>query len=421
MERCHVLPMVAGAAMLLLGSVQADEQKDFFKPKDPTPVVSGKSEVLRHIPKKFATFESVDPAKRQVTLLLEGEKEAKTWNVNPDVEVKFHGWWGRLDQLVKGDRVWIWFDVDRKKQPKSILMIADEISQQDIHGKPYTVQKVSNLGFDTIKKRITWQLELKSSKGESKVFRRELDLPREALGNADALVVDIELPKPGTPVFIQTNGEELRTMVGAEELEKLRREQKVALSKRWLHEGLPGMVSFLHALGGEMDFILDHEAIRWGRSLKTGDKVTLKTSDPIQAVVKDVRPWRERTLLRLVVPGFDQADLTVGQRVHLHMAAPPKEVDESEYPPDIGRPRTKTERVEWFLASTYCSCKVRGDTCTGMFYTLASCNVNACGMPNHIRELVGGMIDKGLSDKEIWDELKKSQGPLMLKPHLLAL
>ncbi len=417
MERCHVLPMVAGAALLLslLGSVQADEQKDFFKPKDPTPVVSGKSEVLRHIPKKFATFESVDLAKRQVTLLLEGEKEAKTWNINPDAEIKIRGWWGRPDQLVKGDRVWIWFDVDRKKQPKSILMIADEISQQDIHGKPYLFEKVSSASIDQGTESVSYQfeLEVKSPKGEIKRFRDEVVLPKETKAVVEGF-------KPGTPVFIQTSGEKLKTIVSAEGLETLRSEQKGVLRNRWLEEGLPGMVSFLHRLGGEMDFILDHEAIRWGRSLKTGDKVTLKTTDPIQAVVKDVRPWRERTLLRLVVPGFDQADLTVGQRVHLHMAAPAKAVDESEYPSDIGRPRTKTERVEWFLASTYCSCKVRGDTCTGMFYTLASCNVNACGMPNHIRELVGGMIDKGLSDKEIWDDLKKSQGPLMLKPHLLA-
>ena len=28
------------------------------------------------------------------------------------------------------------------------------------------------------------------------------------------------------------------------------------------------------------------------------------------------------------------------------------------------------------------------------------------------------MIDNGLTDKQIWDELLKARGPLMLKPHL---
>jgi cytochrome c-type biogenesis protein CcmH/NrfF len=54
-----------------------------------------------------------------------------------------------------------------------------------------------------------------------------------------------------------------------------------------------------------------------------------------------------------------------------------------------------------------------------MFYTLASCNENACGMPNHIREEVAELIDKGMTDKQIFDALKKSQGPLMARPHLL--
>ena len=98
---------------------------------------------------------------------------------------------------------------------------------------------------------------------------------------------------------------------------------------------------------------------------------------------------------------------------------PPKEVDESAYPPDIGRERTTEGRVEWFLASMYCSCRIGKDTCTGMFYTLASCNPNGCGMPNFTRDEIRDLIGKGKSDKEIWDALLKDRGPLMIKPHLL--
>jgi hypothetical protein len=88
-------------------------------------------------------------------------------------------------------------------------------------------------------------------------------------------------------------------------------------------------------------------------------------------------------------------------------------------PPDLDQSRTKPERIEWFLASTYCSCKVKGDGCTGHFYTLASCNPNGCGMPNHVRQVVAEMIDKGMTDRQIFEQLLKDQGPDLLRPHLL--
>jgi hypothetical protein len=108
-----------------------------------------------------------------------------------------------------------------------------------------------------------------------------------------------------------------------------------------------------------------------------------------------------------------------GDRVAVTMVQPRNDLLASTYPPDIDRPRTTEERIEWFLASIYCTCKVRGDICTGHFYTLASCNPNGCGAPNETRRQVREMIDKGRSDREIWDELLAAKGPLVLKPHLL--
>src|SRR5439155_16217459 len=183
-------------------------------------------------------------------------------------------------------------------------------------------------------------------------------------------------------------------------------------------EGLPGVVVFLH-IGGEMEFMLDHEAMQWGRSLKPGDRVTLGTAVPIEAEVQQVRPWRERTQVRLVVGGSDQADLVVGQRVHLHVAAPSAEVEKSDLPPDLDRPRSRDERIEWMLASIYCPCKVKGDTCTGQFYTLSSCNPNTCGMPNAMRAYVAKRIENGMTDRQILEELLKEHGPMLLRPQLL--
>jgi hypothetical protein len=140
---------------------------------------------------------------------------------------------------------------------------------------------------------------------------------------------------------------------------------------------------------------------------------------PFPAVVKSVKPWRERTQVRLVVKGADQADLKPGDRLGLKMPRPPAEVLEAALPPDVDWPRNRDERVEWFLASIYCTCGVKGDGCTGHFYTLASCNPNGCGMPNAMRQSLAKKIDRGLTDRQIFEELLKTYGPLLTRPHLL--
>jgi hypothetical protein len=314
--------------------------------------VAGTAEFLRLLPKPFAQVKAVDPQARTVTLLIDGEAESKTWPVEPDAEVKVGGWWGRLGQLRPGDRVWVWLKLDRKKNPVSVVLLADEVSEFDMHAS----------------------------------------LRKEAKAK---------------PQFT------------SEEVEARRAEQKKWLTNRWTEDGLPGTLTFHHVFSGELELALDHEAMRWGRSLAVGDVVHLQADPPIKGVVRAVTPWRERTVVRLVVGELESSELKVGQRLALKMTPPAAAVEGSPYPPDIGRPRSKAERVEWFLASIYCTCGVSKDTCTGHFYTLASCNPNACGMPNHRREEIAKMIDRGLTDAQIFDELLREAGPLLVRPHLM--
>jgi hypothetical protein len=314
--------------------------------------VAGTAEFLRLLPKPFGVVKGIDAKARTITFLADGDKEAKTWPLEPDAEVKVGGWWGRLEQFKLGDRAWAWLKLDRKKKPVSVVMLADEMSEFDLHGG------------------------LRPKKGEK---------PRFA----------------------------------AEEVEARRKEQRAWLRKRWADEGLPGTLTFLHVFSGELELALDHEAMRWGRSLAAGDAVRLAAEEPIKAVVKAVTPWRERTVVRLVVGELEASELKIGQRLALKMTPPDVSVEDSVYPPDVGRTRSRAERVEWFLANTYCTCKVGKDTCTGHFYTLASCNPNGCGMPNARRKAVAAMIDEGLTDRQIFDRLLKQDGPLLLRPHLM--
>ncbi|HEY1859634.1 MAG TPA: hypothetical protein VGG61_04730, partial [Gemmataceae bacterium] len=299
--------------------------------------------------------------------------------------------------------VWVWLQLDRVKQPVAISMLADELSEQDIHGTGMPLEARDE-------KAVT----LKPASGKSVTLATaKAEVTRGAVKDK------LESLKVGDKLYVQTHDGAARLILDSAAFEARRTEQKTALRKRWIDEGLPGTVTFLHQFSGEMEFMLDHEAMRWGRSLKPGDKVALQSSPAIAAVVKHVKPWRERTQLRLVTACADQSDLTLGQRIHLKMPTPPEEVDTAILPPDLDQKRTKEERLDWFLSTIYCSCKVGGDGCTGMFYTLESCNPNACGMPRHMRQVLAEKIDKGMTDKQILEELLKESGPELLRPHLL--
>lgn len=398
-----------GALLLLcvlLRSAVADEP-EHKKAAEKIKEVAGSAEFLRSVPKRFAILKAVAPAEHRVTLLIEGEDLPKVWPLVPDAELKIAGWWGRLDQFHAGDRVWVWFKTDRQQQAVAISMMADELSEQDVHGPGVTVEA-----------RDAHSIKLKPVVGKSRTLKTaKMEVYRGPSKGGDAAALDSL--QVGDKVYVQSAGDDARLILDRAAFESQRAEQKAALRKRWLDEGLPGTVTFLHIFSGEMDFMLDHEAMRWGRSLKLGDQVTLQATPPIQAVVKQVTPWRERTQLRLVVHSKDQADLTLGQRLALRMQPPSAELDNAVLPLDLDRPRSKSERIDWFLASIYCTCGIKGDNCTGHFYTLASCNPNGCGMPNVMRKALAEKIDRGLTDKQIFEELLKEQGSDLLRQHLM--
>lgn len=371
--------------------------------KDALTEIAGSAEFLRAVPKKFATLQSVDVGKHSVTLLIDGDKAATTWPLTPDAEIKARGWWGRLAQLETERRVWAWFKVDRAKKPVAIFMLSDELSEQEIHGGA----QVKTVGKELV---LVGPKKLESIfKGADKLL-----LDRGGEKCCEVLVL-----KPKDVVFVETNKGKVVKLYDADGFEALRKAQKAKLRESWVKDGLPGAIGFLHLYSGELDVILDHEAMRWARSLQPGAKVALGATPPINAVVKSVSAQREKTQIRLVVKSLDLADLNMGQRVHLKMPAPSAEVESSLVPPDIDRPRTREERIDWFLANIYCTCGVAGDTCTGHFYSLASCNPNSCAAPNQTRQTIGKHIDAGWTNREIFDALLKQRGPTMLRPHLL--
>jgi hypothetical protein len=218
---------------------------------------------------------------------------------------------------------------------------------------------------------------------------------------------------------VRTTGRELLEIAGEDGLAAMKDAQRKKLEERWRRTGLPGTVAALHPSTGEAELLLDHEAMRWGRALKAGDLVTLRVDPPVAALVLDVKPWNERTRLSVAAVARDVAELRTGQRLRVGVPEPAADLLASRLPPDAGRPRDEAARGEWFLASTYCSCSIAGDVCTGMFYTLASCNAMTCGMPNRVRGFVGPLVQKGLTDREILERMEREFGDGIWKPHLL--
>src|SRR5207244_1265131 len=145
---------------------------------------------------------------------------------------------------------------------------------------------------------------------------------------------------PGETVHVQTTGEDARLILDTWAFEKRRSAQKIALRKRWTDEGLPGTLIFSRPERREVEVMLDQEAMLWGRSLDVGDKVTLQAVNPIPAVVRELRPWRERPQVLLEADGREPSVLTVGQRVALRLAAPPSAADDDVPPTGLGKSRS---------------------------------------------------------------------------------
>src|SRR4051812_11062930 len=83
---CALLCGLLAFAPLSPSSAHADAPK--AEPKKDPPEIAGKSEYLRSVPKHFATLKALDPSKRTVTLLIEGDSLPKVWELTPDAEVK---------------------------------------------------------------------------------------------------------------------------------------------------------------------------------------------------------------------------------------------------------------------------------------------------------------------------------------------
>jgi len=361
--------------------------------------------------RRFGTLKAADPQNQRVTLLIEGESEPKEWALSPGAELWHDGWWGRLDQFTVGDRAWVWFEKDRANQPVKVALLADELSEQDFYAA-VKVKALNATGTDLG----TATLET--------VQQGKPTVRTVKLANADVIRGSAKAPldslKVDEMIYVQSTGDNARLILDSEAFEKRRATQKAVLRKQWADEGLPGTLIFSHTERREVELMLDHEAMRWGRSLQAGDKVTLQAAKAIPAVVRQLRPWRERTQVLLAIDGSERPELTVGQRLKLRLAAPPADTDDDNRPVGLDRSRSKTERVELLISSVYCTCGMN-DVCAGHTFTLAACDSgpgNTCALAKRTRQEVAEMIDKGKTDREILDDLVKERGPNLLRPHM---
>jgi hypothetical protein len=363
---------------------------------------------LDKMPRRLATLKKIDEAHRRITLLLEGEETTRAWPLRPDAEIWRWGLWGRLKELSIGDRVWVWFGADRDKNPVDIALLADELSEQDWYA-PLRITAVNAAEGRPV------AVELQSTK-EKKTAVRTVSLAGAELyrGNAQA---PLDTLQSGETVYVATTGAEARLILDSSAFDVRRADQMAKLLALWIDEGLPGALIFAHPERRELEVMLHHEAMDWGRSLCIGDHVTLQAPEAIPAVVQRLRPWRERTQLLLRTEGADAAAVSVGQRVHVRLKAPLEANITESAPSGLDQSRGKSERVEWLAASIYCPCLMHDD-CAGHFFTLAACNAG-CGMAKGIRQQIAEGIDQGQTDRQIYEKLVAERGRNLRRPHML--
>lgn len=380
-------------ALLLVSPAHAQRPKEDPKER----LLKNRTRLLRRSPKHFAMLRAVRAEPREIEVKLEKSGEVRKLRLEPDAEVRVSGWWGRLEHLRVGNRVWVWLRLDRNDRPASVLMIADEISEQVLHGLPWALVSV-----DDQRKRL--------------VVKRKRDGER-TLG-FDAHDED-EVPV-GTRLWFQSRGGHVSRVWKRDALVELQKRQRIRMHRVWKARGLPGTAAWVHPLTGQAQLMIDHEGMRWARGLKAGDWVSFASPDLGRALVTEVTPWNERTRVTIAARGRDLTALPIGTRVRLAVEAPPpEEAVNDPLPPDCDRKRDRATRIDWFLASTYCTCSIAGDGCTGMYYTLASCNPKTCGMPNRMRKEFGKLIDDGLTDRQILERLVAEHGAHALHPHIL--
>lgn len=202
-----------------------------------------------------------------------------------------------------------------------------------------------------------------------------------------------------------------------ETFEERRAAQQALLRQRWSEEGLPGTLIASSPQRHEIEVMLDHEAAAWARSLEAGDRVTIEADGSTPAVVRRLRPWRERTQLVLEA---DLATMPGSGRLKVRLASPPK-LGDDDLPAGVGKSHDPAQRLEWLMSSIYCTCGMH-DGCAGHFYTLAACNAGdekPCGLAKQTRQELAKMIDEGVSDQQILEDFLSQRGPNLLRPHML--
>lgn len=360
-----------------------------------------KGDYFARVKKVFARLVSIDAKTNRVTFVVDGTSDERTLQMIEAAELIRNGTWARAADFSGGLRVWIWIDLNRKSEWTRVRMIADELSSHDIHVARYRVASVEG--------------------GRLRLEHKVLGTETLEFNEQTRFVMDSDAPEIGDEVVFQTRYEGkrrvLRRVADGAGLERLRKKQHEQLVARWKKAGIPGTLTQVNPASAEVTLLIDHEGREWTRTLQPGAEVKLVAADSVAGRVRAVRPAREKTELTIVINGLDQASLEPGARVGLIMD-PPEAID-PKVPAGLGRSRDRGERIEWLLASIYCTCGNRRNVCVGHFYTLAACLSPECPMPERMRRQFGELIDQGKSDREIYDGLLEKRGALIRKQHLM--
>jgi hypothetical protein len=368
------------------------------------------------LPKEYGRLLHLDGASMEVVLDRTGER--LTRKLLPGADLFRHGAPATPADFAPGDRVWVVMEGSaRRGERGDVRFLADEISVQEIHTEWYALKEIDP-------ERGTLTIEASPpapGKAASLVRLTALPALKVRLGARAGKLSDLA---PGVALRFQTRYENgtfgVTVLADAAGFEALGAEQRRALDRQLAREGLPGTAAG-GLITGDWEVVVDRAGALWARSLSPEDTVRLRREDPpnapaMSAAVRSVHPWGERTLVVVTPrPAAAPPPAAPPARVRLLMERPRA----GALPPGLGRATAPSDRIDWILASIYCTCSNRNDVCTGQLYTLSLCHPTGCPMPKYMRGKLAAWIADGKSDAEILKLIESEQGPNCHRMHLV--
>jgi hypothetical protein len=320
-------------------------------------------------------------------------------------EIYSCGWWGDLKDFCSGQ--WVYVIAQRYSSNRlSVNALTDEVSMQAMF-RPLTLVE-----YNRDRERIVFAQGMLS---------KRLSLRMRSSGFSPGMF------SKGGSYYVnskEVSGELLPiTVFDQSSFERQRRERQQFQLQLVRARGLTTTILSNDSGRQELVLLVRRADSTFARTLYPNDEVTVVTQGQLsttqQCTVTQLVLQQSQVRLHLRCQPDTTVRLQPGGQAFLRIQR--RGAIDFDRPVDLGRSKTRADRIAFFLSTLYCTCKMpESCSCVGHWNTLANCKIHGCAMPNEVAGVIGRLIDGGKTDKQILAALEAREGPLLLKQHQLG-